>query len=138
MNPGPIRVLTATTLVGLAGLHVAWARGSSFPCADRATLADTVIGGAEVRGPRECYAVAGLLTVAAVLVADIGPIWRPIRQVGVTGVAGVLGVRSAFGLAGQTSRLVPGSDSPRFVALDRRFYGPLCAVLALGAAWSSR
>lgn len=124
---------TVACLGGIAALHVAWACGSSFPFSTRAELADTVVGGDVVPGSAESFAVAGLLTVAAGLVADALPVPAPLRRVGVVGVATVLTVRGAFGFAGRTGLLVPGSDSPRFVKRDRRLYAPLCLALACGA-----
>jgi hypothetical protein len=118
-------------------LHVAWGFGSSFPFRDRSTLADVVVGNDSVPGRRESLAVAGLLGIAAGLVAAVLPVPRSLRRVGVTGVAAVLATRAGFGFAGATGRLVPGSDSPRFVATDRRVFAPLCAVLAAGAALSA-
>ena len=41
---------------------------------------------------------------------------------------------AAFGLAGRTDLLVPGSESERFRRLDRRVFGPACLALATGAA----
>jgi hypothetical protein len=129
--------VTASALAGIGALHVAWGFGSSFPFADRATLADTVVGNEVVPGRRESLAVAALLAIAAALVADVVPVPRPLRRVGVNGVATVLATRAAFGFAGATARLVPGSDSPKFVAIDRRVFAPLCAALAAGAALSA-
>jgi hypothetical protein len=130
-------IATALTLAGIGVLHVAWGFGSSFPFRDRSTLADVVVGNDSVPGRRESLAVAGLLGIAAALVAAVLPVPRSLRRVGVTGVAAVLATRAGFGFAGATGRLVPGSDSPRFVATDRRVFAPLCAVLAAGAALSA-
>lgn len=130
-------IATAATLAGIGVLHVAWGFGSSFPFRERSTLADVVVGSNVVPGRRESLAVAGLLGIAAGLVADVIPIQHPLRRVGVAGVATVLATRAGFGFAGATGRLVPGSDSPRFVAADRRVFAPLCAVLAAGAAASA-
>jgi hypothetical protein len=130
-------VVTASTLAAIGALHVAWGFGSSFPFRDRATLADTVVGNDVVPGRRASLAVAGLLAVAAGLVVDVVPVPRPLRRVGVAGVATVLATRAAFGFAGSTARLVPGSDSPTFVATYRRVFAPLCAALAAGAVLSA-
>ena len=130
-------IATASTLAGIGVLHVAWGFGSSFPFRDRSTLADVVVGNDVVPGRRESLAVAGLLGVAAGLVAGVTPVPDALRRVGVTGVALVLATRAGFGFAGATGRLVPGSDSPRFVATDRRVFAPLCAALAVGAALSA-
>lgn len=128
---------TATVLGGIGALHVAWGLGSSFPFRDRAALADTVVGSDAVPGRRASLAVAGLLGLAAGLVADLLPVPPTLRRVGVVGVASVLATRAAFGFAGRTERLVAGSNSPRFVTADRRVFSPLCAALAAGALVSA-
>src|SRR3954463_9017151 len=71
----------AVTLLGLAGLHVAWASGSSWPADDRAELADLMAGraGGSVPSPAQCLAVATLLTSASALVAGGAPRLPPAR-----------------------------------------------------------
>jgi hypothetical protein len=128
---------TATVLGGIGALHVGWGLGSSFPFRDRAALADTVVGSDAVPGRRASLAVAGLLGLAAGLVADVLPVPPTFRRVGVVGVATVLATRAAFGFAGRTERLVAGSNSARFVTADRLVYAPLCAALAAGAVVSA-
>jgi hypothetical protein len=130
-------IVTASALAAIGAIHVAWGFGSSFPFGDRATLADTVVGNDVVPGRRASLAVAGLLGVAAGLVADVLPVPRRLRRIGVLGVGSVLATRAAFGFAGATAQLVPGSDSSKFVATDRRVFAPLCAVLAAGAMVSA-
>lgn len=132
------RGATAGTLLTLAGLHVLWGRGSTFPFADRDGLNDAVIGRSVTPSPSACFAVAGALTAAGALVADVAPLPRGIQRIGVTGVAAVLATRAALGFAGRTDVAVPGSVSPRFRRLDRRIYSPLCLALAAGAISSWR
>lgn len=129
-------IVTSVGLGALAALHGAWGLGSSFPCRDRSSLADTVAGTGHMPGRVECGAVAGLLASAAVLVAGLLPVRAGVRRVGVVAVVATLGVRGVAGLAGRTDLLVPWSPSERFVRLDRRYYGPLCVALAVGAAGS--
>jgi hypothetical protein len=124
---------TATTLFVLAGLHIVWGRGSTFPFADHDRLNDAVIGRGSTPSPSACFAVAGALTVAGTLVADVAPLPRSVQRLGVTGVAAVLASRAAFGFSGRTDAVVPGSTSVRFRRLDRRVYSPLCLALAAGA-----
>jgi hypothetical protein len=124
--------LTAATLTGLAALHVAWGRGSSFPLADRDDLAEAVVGTSIVPGPLPCFGVAAALLVAASAVQN-RPQWprRP-RLLALAGIAGILGGRGLLGLAGKTSVVAPGSNGARFRRLDRRIYAPLCLGLAAG------
>jgi hypothetical protein len=129
---------TATTLAAVGGLHAAWGVGSSFPYPDRVTLSRVVAGTPELPGRRDSFAVAALLGAAATLVADVAPVPRPIRRIGVVVVAGVLTARGALGLAGTTSVLVPWQPDPEFVRRDRRVFGPLCLALAVGSLTSLR
>jgi hypothetical protein len=127
--------LCTTGLLALAGLHVSWATGSSWPMEDSSTLAVAVGGspGAEPQTPGACLAVAGLLATAAAFVAG-HPRTRPgISRAGAAGVVAALATRGAFGLAGRTDVLVPGATAARFRALDRRVYSPLSLALALAA-----
>ncbi len=130
----PLALATGMTLGAIAAAHVAWGRGSTWPYPTHDALADNVVGRPVVPSPAACNAVAGLLATAAVLVAG-PPIGPPrVRAVGQAGVATVLGVRAAVGLAGRTDLVSPGSASPSFRRNDRRWFSPLCAALASGAA----
>lgn len=122
-------VATAGTLAAIGGLHVAWGFGSTFPFDDHTTLADTVAGTQAVPSRRSCFAIAGLLAAAAVIVSGRSPL----RRIGSAGVGLVLAVRGVSGVTGQTSRLVGWETSPTFVEIDRRRYGPLCLALSAGA-----
>ena len=138
MRRDPLSLATVGVLGGLGALHAAWAAGSSFPMKGRSELAAVIAGTDVVPPARECLAVAGALGAAAILVADAVPLLRSVRQVGVATVTGVLAVRGGCGIAGETERLVPWTPSARFVQLDRKYYGPLCLALSLGAARSLR
>lgn len=130
-------------LLAVAGLHVAWGEGKSWPLTDRDALSRLVLGvepGAEkgngVPARTECYAVALALTTAAVLVGGRPRSLPRLRRTGVAGVTAVLGVRGVAGVTGQTSLLVPMATGEAFTSLDRRYYGPLCLVLAALSARS--
>jgi hypothetical protein len=131
-------ITTASALASIAAVHVAWGQGSSFPFSDRETLADSVAGSSAIARPRDSYIVAGLLTCAAGLVADVLPIGTTARRAGVLGVALVLAGRGALGVAGRTGSIVSWTPSAHFTELDRRYYGPLCILLAGGALLSVR
>jgi hypothetical protein len=120
--------LSATGLLAIAGLHGLWATGSSWPMKDGSDLT-----GAGSRTAAECLAVAGLLGAAAGFVAGRPRRLPALSRAGAAAVVAVLTTRGAFGLAGRTDVLVPGANSERFRALDRRVYAPLCLALALGA-----
>jgi len=129
-----VRAATATTFLAIAGIHMAWGRGSSFPFASHDDLTDAVVGRDATPSPAACNTVALLLVGAALLVsgAPIGP--RRVRRLGVATIVGVLTARGAAGLAGRTDALVPGSTSPWFRRNDRRYFAPLCLALAMGSA----
>ena len=131
MGPSPGSA-TAAALLGLAGLHVAWGRGATFPFRDVDSLEDALLGGAEVPAPLTCYAVAGLLVGAAVVVADVPVLPARTRQVGRVVVAGVLGLRGLLGQAGRSDLYAPHATD-RFRRLDQALYSPLCLALATGA-----
>lgn len=124
-------------LAGIAALHVAWGLGSAFPFENRAVLADRVAGSTAVPGPRDCFAVAGLLLIAAGVVGDLFPIGERTKRIGSSGVALILGGRGAIGMAGRTGSIVPWTPSEHFNALDKKYYGPLCLSIAGGALWSA-
>jgi hypothetical protein len=124
--------LTAIALVAIAGLHVAWGLGSSFPFRTRQELADSVVGTDEMPSLRACVTVAVLLVVAALTVARIVPLPKLLRTVALRVIASTLATRGVAGALGRTSVLSPGSDSASFTRLDKRLYAPLCLWLATG------
>src|SRR4051794_5079738 len=130
----------AATLLAIAGLHALWASGSSWPAADRHELAEVMAGraGGSVPSPAACIAVATLLATASALVAGRPRGLPRLQSTGAIGVSVVLAVRGACGMAGRTDLVSPGSTSPRFRRLDRRYYSPLCLLLAATAASSAR
>ena len=127
-----IRAVTACSLLAASATHVAWGRGSTFPFGSEADLTDNVVGSSLKPSPRECYGVAAILGAAAALVA-VPARSRPHRTVVVL-MATVFAVRAAFGFAGRTDLLVPGSVSAAFRRNDRRLLSPLCAAIAAGIA----
>lgn len=124
----------AAVFAGIAGLHVAWGRGSTVPFDSRFDLNDVVIGRQVTPSPPACYAVAGALTVAAASVTIAGAGRGGVSRLLAAGASAVLAIRAAAGFAGRTDVLVPGSTSARFRRTDRRLFSPLCAALALAAA----
>lgn len=124
--------LASTSLLAIAGLHLNWASGSTWPLPDRESLADEVAGRPDSPPPSAtaCLVVAGLLTTAATLVAGRPRSAPGLSRLGAAGVVATLATRGGFGMAGRTDMLVPGSASERFRARDRRIYSPLCLALA--------
>ena len=127
---GRITALRAAAVVGLGGvaaLHAAWARGSSFPARNRSELADRVAGRETMPGALPCLAVAGMLTAAAAVVAG-APVQR--RRAAVAAASAALLARGAIGLS---VGLPTSTASPRFRRLDRALYSPACLVLGAAA-----
>lgn len=138
----PIRrmagVVGSGGLLALAGLHVAWAAGSSWPAPDDRSLARAIIGREEMPHPAGFAVVAGMLLTAAALVAGYpGGSSRLARlqPVGVGCVAGTLLLR---GLAGAFGILPPQRTSQEFARWDGRLYTPLCFALAMLCYYGGR
>jgi hypothetical protein len=129
-----LRAVTAGALVAASGLHVAWGRGSTFPYSSAADLTDNVVGSSRSPSPGACYAVAAGLGAATVLVAV--PARGRVHRAALGALAAGFAARAAFGFAGRTDLLVPGSASAAFRRNDRRLLSPLCTALALGIAWT--
>lgn len=133
-----VRSVGAGGLLVIAGVHAAWASGSSWPAPDERSLARAVIGRDEMPSSGACWSVAALLLAASALVAGYpkgsGRIeW--FRDAGLTCVVGAFLVR---GLAGAFGLLPPQRASEVFARWDRRLYSPLCFVLALLRAYGGR
>ncbi|GGT58960.1 DUF3995 domain-containing protein [Streptomyces atratus] len=130
--------ISVTALTALSGVHIAWGLGSPWPLRDRQTFSDVVTGRPDPPGPMACFAVAGALGTAALLVAGRPRRSPALSRIGTAGVAAVLGVRGVAGLSGRTDLLSPGSVSARFRRLDRLAYSPLCVALAASTAIAAR
>ncbi|MCU1487397.1 MAG: hypothetical protein JWN67_4143 [Actinomycetia bacterium] len=122
---------TSGVLGAIGLLHVWW--GVRPRPADGSRATDAIVGSGEAPSRAACFVVAGLLGVASAGVAGLPRRPRWISRVIQAGAAVSLGARGAFGLAGRTDLLVPGSTSPTFRKWDRRVYAPLCVALAAGA-----
>lgn len=134
----------ALALLGLAGVHVAWALGSTWPVADAGELARTVVGVEPDRmpGPAPTLTVAALLTTAAGLLAARassrgGPGLQRLAGTGSAGVATVLGLRGLGGLAMSLPQVLAGQPTS-FARWDAALYSPLCLTLAGLAAACAR
>lgn len=130
----PSGYVASIALAGVAALHVAWGRGSSFPFANRAVLADAVAGKPDVPHPAACNSVAAVLLVASALAADLPLGSARLRRIGRGAVASGLAARGIIGMLGRTDLVSVGSSSPKFRRLDRRVYAPLCLLLSVGTA----
>jgi Protein of unknown function (DUF3995) len=134
---------TAAMLAGVAILHAAWARGSTWPYPDAATFVRSVIGSsnpAKSPGPGASMSVAALLAVSTLGVAARPRASKPAMVLAsdlvtlVTSV--VLAARGTAGVLGSATGLF--RTTTEFRRNDLRFYAPLCLSLALGATLSRR
>ncbi len=139
VNMRAASITTASALASIAALHVGWGAWCVLPLRgsrDARRLGRRFNRHAGSLG--DCFAVAGLLACAAGLVADVLPVGTAARRAGVLGVALVLAGRGAVGVAGRTGSIVPWTPSTHSNDLDKRYYGPLCILLASGALLSAR
>jgi len=134
--------IASISLLAIAGVHVSWAFGSSWPLPDHAALAEEVAGRADSDAPSSaaCLAVAGLLGTAAAFVSGRPHRAPNLSRLGTAGVVATLATRGGLGMVGRTDLLAKGATSERFRSRDRRVYSPLClslAALSLPAALGS-
>jgi hypothetical protein len=124
----------SAALASLAGLHLLWATGSPWPLRDHAAFADAIMGHDTFPPPGACVGVAAALATGSALVARWPRGAGRVQRTGAVGVVRALSVRGVLGIAGRTHLVSPGSSSPRFRALDRKLYSPLCLTIAALAA----
>ena len=128
-------------LVLIALLHVAWALGSHFPCANEQALARTVVGRrgiTKMPSARASAFVAICLFFAAYWAALLGgkvglPIGEPATKWLTALVGGLIGVvflgRGIIGILPAFERASP--EMP-FLKLNRRLYSPLSFLIGVG------
>ncbi|TCR64877.1 DUF3995 domain-containing protein [Bosea sp. BK604] len=130
----------ASVLAAIALLHAYWGLGGLWPAADEQALVRTVIGDPRRKRmppPRLCWLVAGALLLTAAwplllarLSGDLLPHWL---------VAGIgLAMMAVFllrGLAGFLPAWRVRHTLEPFSTFDRRYYSPLCLVIAAGFAF---
>lgn len=122
-------------LIAISALHLAWAAGATWPAEDETALALRVAGFRGVRSmpPRGAsVAVAMALAIAAHIVfaaAGLMPgiaadaLYRP-------ALMALALVFTGRGLAPYTPQWRALTPEQPFARLDRRYYGPLCLLIA--------
>lgn len=127
-------------LVALAALHAWWGVGGRWPGHDERSLVELVVGRTRsMRMPSlvRCMLVAAALFAAAGLVAlegkviavDFGMPAGALVQVGYWIAGAVFALR---GLAGYIPVIFAYAEGTPFALLNRRFYSPLCLLIAAG------
>lgn len=129
-------VAVPCSLVGLAGLHVAWALGWRWPGGSDREFAERVLGhGADVPPAAATWAVAVALLASAGIVgtAAAGTTSRTLR-LATWGVSGAFLARGALFIPVDLAR---GFDQI-YERLDLAIYSPLCLALGAGTAALAR
>lgn len=130
-----ISIIPTVLLGGLSGLHIAWARGNTVPFDSAKELAVNVTGQKTPPEPGPTAVVAGALGAGALLSAGVGQrSWfgRLARRVLMLAFAG----RAVMGYRGSTLEVLGWKANKNFTENDRRVFGPLCAVIAVGLFFS--
>lgn len=119
-------------LLTVAIAHLLWAIGSRWPIRDQQVLADAVVGRPGVtRIPRLGALATGLFVLFA---AAMGTALADTASGGalLTGIGFILtAIFAARGLAAYTPQWRAAHPVASFAALDRKFYSPLCLVVAV-------
>lgn len=125
-------------LIALGALHLYWGLGGRWPGHDEESLLLRVSGAKSGRmyGLVACALVALALSLAAsVVFVGQGPVEGILAAVFVYGGYAVL--IAVFGLRGLAAYITPAFAYARgtpFYDLNRRYYAPLCLLIALGLA----
>ena len=130
---GAALVVAAVLLVD-AGLHVWWSIGSVWSANGPDSLSVAVLGLQLPAGPGVLMSLAGLLSVAAVVVAlrarsRPGGSWHRVWGVATAVVLAGLLLRASLGVV-----WLFGYSPPRFFWLNALLYTPVCALLS-GLCW---
>lgn len=134
-----IAIALASLLGVIAGLHAYWGRGGLWPAASENELIATVIGNARAKrmpSPGLCLLVALAIAVTAVwpllLVQVSGTAaFHPLIRLGGLAIMAVFLLRGLAGCLPAWRRLHPREP---FASYDRRYYSPLCLLIAAGYA----
>ncbi|MGX1787192.1 DUF3995 domain-containing protein [Bosea sp. NPDC055332] len=129
----------ALLLAAIAALHAYWGRGGLWPAASEDELIATVIGNARAKrmpSPGLCLLVALAIAVTAIwplLLAQVSgtATLRPLLQFGGFAIMAVFLLRGIAGYLPAWRRLHPREP---FAGYDRRYYSPLCLLIAAGYA----
>ncbi|MBL4891389.1 MAG: DUF3995 domain-containing protein [Rhizobiaceae bacterium] len=133
-----ITIILVAIFLAIAIIHGMWGFKVWWPERDEQKLALRVVGRQGIKrmpAPVQCFAVTAIMFGAAILVLVLAglwslpilPIWL-IRWAAIALAAGLL-LRGLIGFTGLWARLL--QEEP-FRTYDRRYYSPLCLILAVG------
>jgi hypothetical protein len=134
-----IAAALAIILASIAALHAYWSRGGLWPAANEEDLVATVIGNARAKrmpSARLCLLVACAIALTAawplLLIGVQGEsAMRPLLLAGGFAIMAVFLLRGLAGFLPAWRRLHPREP---FASYDRRYYSPLCLLVAAGYA----
>lgn len=125
--------LLTALLAAIAVVHALWGMGSSFPAADRDSLALLAIGQRRVPDAAACFVVASAVAAMAALPSVVLG-WielpRPFVQLAKLGCWAAAAVFAARGIAGYLPAFDRIFPLEPFHTMNRVAYSPLCLVLA--------
>ncbi|MCR9137025.1 MAG: DUF3995 domain-containing protein [Alphaproteobacteria bacterium] len=133
-------IFLACVLFAVSAIHLIWAAGYAWPCADRQTLLRTVVGNPNLKA----FPSAGLTFAAALAIAAAGlfallaggsiSLAQP-RWLLISGLAVLAAVFLARGVSSYTIMRIWSRPDEPFATLDRRYYAPLCLIIGTGFGW---
>jgi hypothetical protein len=129
-------------LIALAALHAWWGVGGRWPGHDERSLVELVVGrtrSMRMPGFIRCMLVASALVAAAgfvalqgkVIAVDFGMPGERLVEAGFWIACAVFALR---GVAGFIPPIFAYAQGTPFASLNRRFYSPLCLLIAAGFA----
>lgn len=133
-----LTIVLFVVFLDIAIIHGMWGFQIWWPERDEQKLARTIVGSPGIKrmpAPVPCFVVAAMMIGAAILVLLLGGLWSLpilplwlIRWAAIALIAGLL-LRGLIGFTGFWVRLFP--EEP-FRTFNRRYYSPLCLILAAG------
>jgi hypothetical protein len=126
-------------LIAIAGLHFYWGRGGLWPVASEQELIATVIGNVRATrmpSPLLCTLVAAAIALTALwpLLLVSVPVTAAARPLLVLGGFAIMAVFLLRGIAGFVPAWRRLHSCEPFASYDRRYYSPLCLLVAAGYA----
>ena len=123
-------------LTAIAAAHAAWGCGVVWPRQNEADLVVTVVGYERARmpPPAQCFVVALLIFIPGVVALALAGVVRVPAPSWLVTAAGVVAaaVFAGRGVAGYLPAFRAHFPREPFASLDRRYYSPLCILLAAG------
>jgi len=125
-------------LTSIAAIHVAWGVGVRWPRRNEIDLVSTVVGYERNRmpPPNQCYLAALAIYIPGAIALMLGgliDVAVPASLVLLAGAGAAL-VFAGRGIAGYLPAWRARFPREPFASLDRRYYSPLCLILAAGFA----